>query len=122
MRLITRTCWLTLLVITGVMLAGFVTSNQDLISIRFWPTHNILRAKIWVFMLAAFGLGTITGATIFWLQTLSLKARLWSKAKQLSELEAHIEETEQQINDQRPSDHYGHQAQRLLASKRHSGN
>ena len=117
MSLITRTCWLTLLVITGVMLAGFVTSNQDLISIRFWPTHNILRAKIWVFMLATFGLGTITGATIFWLQTLSLKARLWSKAKQLSELEAHIEETEQQLNDQRSSDHYGHQAQRLLASK-----
>ena len=117
MSLITRTCWLTLLVITGVMLAGFVTSNQDLISIRFWPTHNILRAKIWVFMLATFGLGTITGATIFWLQTLSLKARLWSKAKELSELEAHIEETEQQLSDQRPSGHYGHQAQRLLASK-----
>ena len=117
MRLITRMCWLTLLVITGVILAGFVTSNQGLISIRFWPTHAILRAEIWVFMLATFGLGTITGATIFWLQTLSLKARLWSKAKQLSELEAHIEETEQQLNDQRSSGHYGHQAQRLLASK-----
>ena len=117
MSLITRTCWLTLLVITGIILAGFVTSNQDIISIRFWPTHAILRAEIWVFMLATFGLGTITGATIFWLQTLSLKARLWSKAKQLSELEAHIEETEQQLNDQRPSGHYGHQAQRLLASK-----
>ena len=117
MRLITRMCWLTLLVITGVILAGFVTSNQGLISIRFWPTHVILRAEIWVFVLAAFGLGTITGATIFWFQTLSLKARLWSKAKQLSELEAHIEETEQQLNDQRSSGHYGHQAQRLLASK-----
>ena len=117
MSLITRMCWLTLLVITGVILAGFVTSNQDLISIRFWPTHAILRAEIWVFMLATFGMGTITGATIFWLQTLSLKARLWSKAKELSELEAHIEETEQQLSDQRPSGHYGHQAQRLLASK-----
>ena len=117
MRLITRMCWLTLLVITGVILAGFVTANQSLISIRFWPTHAILRAEIWVFMLATFGLGTITGATIFWLQTLSLKARLWSKAKQLSELEAHIEETEQQLNDQRPSGHYDHQTQRLLASK-----
>ena len=117
MRLITRMCWLTLLVITGVILAGFVTSNQGLISIRFWPTHTILRAEIWVFVLATFGLGTITGATIFWFQTLSLKARLWSKAKQLSELEAHIEETEQQLNEQRSSGHYGHQAQRLLASK-----
>ena len=117
MSLITRMCWLTLLGITGVILAGFVTSNQDLISIRFWPTRAILRAEIWVFMLATFGLGTITGATIFWLQTLSLKARLWSKAKELSELEAHIEETEQQLSDQRPSGHYGHQAQRLLASK-----
>ena len=117
MRLITRMCWLTLLVITGVILAGFVTSNQGLISIRFWPTHTILRAEIWVFVLATFGLGTITGATIFWFQTLSLKARLWSKAKQLSELEAHIEETEQQFNEQRSSGNYDHQAQRLLASK-----
>ena len=76
-----------------------------------------MRAEIWIFLLATFGLGTITGATIFWLQTLSLKARLWSKAKQLSELEAHIEETEQQLNDQRPSGHYDHQTQRLIASK-----
>ena len=117
MSLITRMCWLTLLVITGVILAGFVTSNQDLISIRFWPTHAILRAEIWVFVLATFGLGTITGATIFWFQTLSLKARLWSKAKQVSELKAHIEEKEQQLDDQRSSGDYGHQAQRLLASK-----
>ncbi len=117
MRLITRMCWLTLLVITGVILAGFVTSNQGLISIHFWPTHAIMRAEIWVFVLATFGLGTITGATIFWFQTLSLKARLWSKAKQLTELEAQIEETEQQLNDQHLSGHFGHQAQKLLASK-----
>ena len=117
MRLITRMCSLTLLVITGVIMAGFVTSNQGLISIRFWPTHTILRAEIWVFVLATFGLGTITGATIFWFQTLSLKARLWSKAKKLSELEAQIEETEQQLNDQHLSGHFGHQAQKLLASK-----
>ena len=117
MRFITRMCWLTLLVITGVILAGFVTSNQGLISIRFWPTRAIMRAEIWVFVLATFGLGTITGATIFWFQTLSLKARLWSKAQQLSELEAHIAETEQQFNEQRSSGNYGHQAQRLLASK-----
>ena len=110
-------CWLTLLVITGVILAGFVTSNQGLISIRFWPMHVIISAEIWVFVLATFGLGTITGATIFWFETLSLKARLWSKAKQLSELKAHIEETEQQLNDQRSSGHYGHQAHKLLASK-----
>ena len=117
MRLITRMCWLALLVITVVILAGFVTSNQGLISIRFWPTHAIMRAEIWVFVLATFGLGTITGATIFWFQTLSLKARLWSKAKQLSELESHIEETEQQLNDQRSSGHYGRQDERLLASE-----
>ena len=117
MRLITRLCWLALLVITGVILAGFVTSNQGLISIHFWPTHAIIRAEIWVFVLATFGLGTITGATIFWFQTLSLKARLWSKAKQVSELEAQIEDTEQQLNDQRSSGRYGHQVQRVVASK-----
>ena len=110
MRLITRMCWLTLLVITGVILAGFVTSNQGLISIRFWPTHAIMRAEIWVFVLATFGLGTITGATIFWFQNLSLKARLWSKAKRISELEAQIEETEQQADDKRLSGDYGEQA------------
>ena len=117
MRLFSRMCWLTLLLITGVTLAGFVTSNQGLISIRFWPTHAIMRAEIWVFVLATFGLGTITGASIFWFQTLSLKARLWSKAKQLSELEAYVEETDQQLNDQRSSGNYGNQPQRLLASK-----
>ena len=107
MRLITRMCWLALLVITGIFLAGFVTSNQGLISIRFWPTHVIMRAEIWVFVLATFGLGTITGATIFWFQNLSLKARLWSKAKQLSELEARIEETEYQLDKKRSSSDYG---------------
>ncbi len=110
MIFITRICWLALLVITSVMLAGFVTSNQDLISIRFWPTRNIMQAEIWVFVLATFGLGTITGAIIFWFQNLSLKARLWSKAKQISELEAHIEETEQQLDDKRLSGGYSQQA------------
>ena len=117
MRFITHMCWLALLFITGVTLAGFVTSNQDLISIRFWPTYAIMRAEIWVFVLATFGLGTITGATIFWFQNLSLKARLRSKAKQLSELEAHIEETEQQLDDKRSTGNYVHQAHSVLANK-----
>ena len=110
MRLITRMCWLALLVITGIMLSGFVTSNQHLISIRLWPTRAIMQAEIWVFVLATFGLGTITGATIFWFQNLSLKARLWSKAKRISELEAQIEETEQQLDDKRLSGDYGKQS------------
>ena len=108
MRLITRMCWLTLLVITGVILQ-VVTSNQGLISIRFWPTHAILRAEIWVFVLATFGLGTITGAAIFWFQNLSLKARLWSKAKQITKLEAHIEEIEQHLDDKSLSGGYDQQ-------------
>ena len=101
MRFITRMYWATLLVITVVMLAGFVTSNQGSIAIRFWPAKMIVRAEIWVFVLGAFGLGMITGATVFWFQSLSLKARLWSKAKQISELENRIEETEQQLDDKR---------------------
>ena len=109
MRFINRMCWLALLVITGVMMAGFVTSNQDLVSIRFWPTRAIIRAEIWVFVLATFGLGTITGAAIFWFQNLSLKARLWSKSKQISELEAQIVKTEQLVNDKRLSGSYGQQ-------------
>ena len=109
MRFINRMCWLALLVITGVMLAGFVTSNQGLVSIRFWPTRAIIRAEIWVFVLATFGLGTITGAAIFWFQNLSLKARLWSKSKQISELEAQIEKTEQLVNDKHLSGNYGQQ-------------
>ena len=109
MRFINRMCWLFLLVITGVMLAGLVTSNQGLVSIRFWPTRAIIRAEIWVFVLATFGLGTITGAAIFWFQNLSLKARLWSKSKQISELEAQIVKTEQLVNDKRLSGSYGQQ-------------
>tara|TARA_B100001121_G_scaffold280138_1_gene271828 strand:- start:265 stop:594 length:330 start_codon:yes stop_codon:yes gene_type:complete len=107
MRFIIRMSWLALLVITGIMLSGFVTSNQQLISIRFWPTRAIMQAETWVFILATFGLGTITGATIFWFQNLSLKARLWSKAKQISELKAQIEETEQLVDDKRISGDYG---------------
>ena len=99
MRFITRTFWLGLIVITGITIAGFVTSNHDLISIRFWPTQNIIQAEIWVFVLGSFGLGTITGATIFWLQSLSLKAHLWSKTKQISELEVRIEDSEQRLYD-----------------------
>ena len=110
MRFIIRMSWLALLVITGIMLSGFVTSNQHLISIRLWPTRAIMQAEIWVFVLATFGLGTITGATIFWFQNLSLKARLWSKAKRIAELEAQIEETEQQLDDKRLSGDYGNQA------------
>ena len=107
MRFITRICWLALLVITGVMLSGFVTSNQALITIRFWPATIIVQAEIWIFVLSAFGLGMFTGAGFFWFQILALKARLWSKTKQLSELETRIEETEQQLNDKRLSGGYG---------------
>ena len=107
MRLTTRFCWLALLVTTGIMLAGFVTSNQGLITIRFWPATKVVQAEIWIFVLSAFGLGMITGAGIFWFQNLGLKARLWSKAKQISELEVRIEETEQQLDDKRLSGGYG---------------
>ena len=110
MRFIIRMSWLALLVITGIMLSGFVTSNQHLISIRLWPTRAFMQAEIWVFVLATFGLGTITGAAIFWFQNLSLKARLWSKAKRISELEAQIKETEQQLDDKSLSGNYGKQA------------
>ena len=117
MRFINRTCWIALLVITGVTLAGFVTSNQGLISIHFWPASIILQAEIWVFILSAFGLGMFSGAGVFWLQSLSLKARLWSKAKQISELETRIEETEQQLDNKRLSSSYGQQASIVSAIK-----
>ena len=107
MRFITRFCWLALLVITSVTLAGFVTSNQGLIKVSFWPATMMVQAEIWIFVLSAFGLGMLTGAGVFWFQTLGLKARLWSKAKQISELEARVEETEQQLNDKRLSGGYG---------------
>ena len=107
MRFITRFCWLALLVTTGVMLAGFVTSNQGLITLSFWPVTIMVQAEIWIFVLSAFGLGMFTGASVFWFQSLGLKARLWSKAKQISELEARIEETEQQLDDKRLSGGYG---------------
>ena len=109
MRFITRICWLTLLATTGVLLAGFVTSNQALITIRFWPATIMVQAEIWTFVLSAFGLGMLTGAGVFWFQSLGLKMLLWSKAKQISELEARIEETEEQLDDKRLSADYGHQ-------------
>jgi len=110
MRFITRIFWLALLIITGVMLAGFVTSNQNLITIILWPGTIMLRAEIWVFVLSTFGLGIITGAGVFWFQSLGLKARLWSKTKQISNLEARIEETEKQLDDKRASSGYEQQA------------
>ena len=110
MRFITRIFWLALIIVTGVMLSGFVTSNQNLIAIILWPTTIMLRAEIWVFVLSAFGLGMITGAGIFWFQGLGLKARLWSKAKQISILQARIEETEKQLDDKHASGGYEQQA------------
>ena len=107
MRFITRICWLVLMAITGIILSGFVTSNQDLISIRLWPTQTIMQAEIWVFTLGTFILGAFTGATIIWFQSLSLKARLWSRTKQISELEARIEEAEHQLDEKRLSGNYG---------------
>ena len=107
MRFIIRICWLGLTVITGVILAGFVTSNQTPISVHFWPTQTLMQAEIWVFVLGTFVLGIIVGALIFWLQSLSLKARLWSKAKYITALEARIEETEQQLDDKYLSGGYG---------------
>ena len=101
MRFITRICWLMLLVITGMMVAGFVTSNQGLITIRFWPGAIMLQAEIWIFMLSGFGFGVATGAGVFWFQNLGLKARLWSKAKKISELEARIKEADKQFDDER---------------------
>ena len=106
MRLTTRFCWLALLVTTGIMLAGFVTSDQGLITIRFWPATKVVQAEIWIFVLVLWP-WLITGAGVFWFQNLGLKARLWSKAKQISELEARIEETEQQLDDKRLSGGYG---------------
>lgn len=99
MRFINRICWLALLVISGVVLSGFVISNQVLIAVHFWPATIKVHAEIWVFVLSAFGLGIITGAAVFWFKSLGLKARLWSKAKYISELEARIDETEQQLDD-----------------------
>ena len=107
MRFITRICWLGLMAITGIILSGFVTSNKELITIHLWPTQTIMQAEAWIFMLGTFILGIFTGATILWIQSLSLKARLWSKAKQLSELEARIEETEYQLDKKRSSSDYG---------------
>lgn len=117
MRFTTRIFWLALLVVSGVMLAGFVTSNQSLTTIHLWPATVMIRGELWIFVLSAFGLGMIIGASVFWLQNLGLKARLWSKAKKISELEAHIEETEQQLHDKNFSDGYNLQVGKTLSSK-----
>ena len=106
MRFITRICWLMLLIITGIIVAGFVTSNQGLITLHFWPGTIMLRAEIWVFVLSGFGFGVTTGAGVFWFQNLGLKARLWSKGKKITELEARIKETEKQFDDERLSEGY----------------
>lgn len=107
MRFISRLVWIALLIITVIFLAGFVIKNDAQLQVLFWPTQIVITGEVWMFVLGAFGLGTIAGALIFWLHSLSLKARLWSKTRRIAELETHIKTSEQTDDDNTLPERYG---------------
>ena len=107
MRFILRLSWIIFLVLTLVFLAGFVTANHTQTSLLLWPTQMTISGEVWMFVLGAFGLGVIVGASLFWLRSLSLRASLWSKTRQIAELESRIEAAAQSDNDNSLPDRYG---------------
>ena len=107
MRFIFRISWIVFLVITVIFLAGFVTTNHRQIEILFWPINTTATGEIWMFILGAFGLGLIAGAVVFWLHSLRLRARLWSKERRINELQTRIERTEQSDDDNNLPERYG---------------
>ena len=107
MRFISRLGWIIFLIITIVFLAGFVTQNHTQIALQFWPSQVTVKGEAWMFVLGAFGLGMILGALIFWLHSLRLKAHLWSKTRQIAELQTRIAASEQSDDDNTPSERYG---------------
>ena len=107
MRFISRLGWIALLSLTVVFLAGFVTTNNTQITVLFWPARLVAEGEVWMFVLGAFGAGTVAGALIFWLHCLSLRARLWSKARRIAELESQIEKSVQSEDDNLLPDRYG---------------
>ena len=107
MRFISRLGWIVFLIITIVFLAGFVTQNHTQIVLQFWPSEVTVEGEAWMFVLGAFGLGMILGALIFWLHSLRLKAHLWSKTRQIAELQTRIAASEQSDDDNSLPERYG---------------
>ena len=107
MRFISRLGWIIFMIATIVSLAGFVTTNHATITLQFWPTPMSVHGEVWMFVLGAFGLGVVVGAVIFWLHSLSLKARLWSKTRQIADLEARLKASAQSEDDNTLPERYG---------------
>ena len=107
MRFIARMGWVVLLVLSVVFLAGFVVTNHEDIELLLWPFSITVTAEVWMFVLGAFALGLMAGALIFWLRGLSLRARLWTKERQINELQARLDRTEQSDDDNSIAEEYG---------------
>ena len=99
MRLLTRLIYICITLVTFGLIAAFVVVNNFPISIRLWPSDSIITAEIWVFILGAFAAGMLSGGVFIWAGLLGLRARLWSRDRQLAKLTAALEQAQKKPED-----------------------
>ena len=63
--------WFIFLLLFIILLAIFVGSNSQSVTLYFWPISGKLTIAIWLAILLSFGAGLITGALIIWLNSFS---------------------------------------------------
>ena len=68
---ISKLFWFIFLTLFVVLIAIFVGSNPQSVSLNFWPITKQLTIVIWLAILLSFGTGLITGALIIWLNSFS---------------------------------------------------
>ena len=62
--------WFMLFVLLSIIIAIFVGSNTQLITLSFWPSPGQITIIIWLAVLLAFTTGLVIGALIIWLNSI----------------------------------------------------
>ena len=62
--------WFMLFVLLSIIIAIFVGSNTQLITLSFWPIPGQITIIIWLAVLLAFTTGLVIGALIIWLNSI----------------------------------------------------
>lgn len=110
MRILTRLYWLAILIAAFAVTAAFVSVNNELARLRFWPFEAALQAKIWVFILIAFAGGMLLGSGVMWLSSLKIKTKLWLCERQIKKLSTELEMMKSKADDKMSSDPDNRQA------------
>ena len=62
--------WFMLFVLLSIIIAIFVGSNTQSITLSFWPIPGQITIIIWLAVLLAFTTGLVIGALIIWLNSI----------------------------------------------------